>query len=126
MARYLWSMKFRKSGFLEKNNEISLKMASEFALNFGIAFQIRDDIRDYFSQEATGKVFANDIKEKNRYGTTRYFFDGKEVREKNRYGTVKYYFADNEIREKSKSGTVIYYFDGKLSKEQIYAVISII
>ena len=30
----------------------------------GLAFQIRDDIRDYFSQEATGKVFANDIKEK--------------------------------------------------------------
>ena len=43
--------------------EIILEKAHEFGENFGIIFQIKDDILDYVGNEKTGKEKGIDIKE---------------------------------------------------------------
>lgn len=45
-------------------NEEQLKNLADYALNLGIAFQIRDDIFDYSPKLETGKPAGTDIKEK--------------------------------------------------------------
>jgi len=56
----------------------------------------------------------------------RYYIDGKEVKEINKYGKVRYYIDGDEIKEKNKYGDLVYYIDGTLTREQLYALISII
>lgn len=43
--------------------EIGYRMLREFGVQFGMAFQIRDDILDYHPESETGKPCGNDIKE---------------------------------------------------------------
>jgi len=42
----------------------TIQMMKDFGENIGIAFQIRDDLLDYYGNGLTGKVSGNDIKEK--------------------------------------------------------------
>ena len=51
---------------------------------------------------------------------------GNEVKEKNRHGSTRFYIDSPEIRTKNRHGQVEYYIDGTLTRDQLEALISII
>ena len=55
----------------------------------------------------------------------RYVIDRDEVKEKSKYGSLRYYIDGSEIKDK-KYGNVKYYIDGSLTKDQLYGFLSII
>jgi len=48
------------------------------------------------------------------------------VKDKNKYGNASYFIDGEEIKEKNKYGSVAYYIDGTLTRDQLYAFLSLI